>query len=106
MIERENLFNNSKKNDYIIIIIITIIIILSTCSILRKLRTMKPTFLMRRPITSKDVILQISRLYTLTSVFLDATCQQILGSKTELDDTRHNQRQSQIATAQIVYLVT
>jgi hypothetical protein len=54
---------------------------------------------MKRLITHNHIILPCSRLYTLISVFPDATPLQILSSKHilwELDNTRHGLRQSQI----------
>jgi hypothetical protein len=65
----------------------------------------KYTCLMQRLVTSDHVTLPSSRLYTLISIFADATPQQILGLKPviwELDNTGHSLRQSQIITIIII----
>jgi hypothetical protein len=57
---------------------------------------MASTYLMKRLITPNHITLQCSRLYTLISVYPDATSEQVLGSKPvlwELVNTGHSLRQ-------------
>jgi len=62
---------------------------------------MIPTYLMKRLITTNHITLQCSRLYTLISMYPDATTEQVLGSESvpwELVNTGHSLRQSLIIT--------